>query len=174
MFGDQPESHAAHSQAAASERKAWEKKIDEVVGPMTWTTFTPASEQALISEASMLVALYKNNGWDNVGHSRRTGLLTEGTLIRDIVSHETMFIIRTYAVACLVWPAKLVCKGVWVADPAVKRLEFRSFFDLSNLREIPLKFASPLRLRVESVRALNQSLCLALFVSLDRFSLLIA
>ena len=129
---------------------------------MTWTTFTPASEQELFAEASMLAALYKNDSWENVGHSQRSGFLSEGTLIRDIVTNEAMFIIRTYAVACLVWPAKEVDKGVWIADPLLKRLELRSFFHLTNLREIPLKFASPLRLRVTVVCPLYRSLSLAL------------
>ena len=144
------------------ERKEWGKKIDEVIGPMTWTTFTPASEQKLFAESSMLVALYKNDSWEDVGHSQRSGFLTEGTLIRDIAANETMFIIRTYAVACLVWPAKEVFTGVWIADPLLRRLEFRSFFDLTKLREIPLKFASPLRLRVEVVCLLYRSLSLSL------------
>ena len=162
-FGDEPDNPVGASQEARSERLAWEKKIDEVIGPMTWTTFTPASEQHLISEASMLVDLYKNNRWEDAGHSRRSGILTAGTLIRDIDAKQVMFIIRTYAVACLVWPAKEVDKGVWIPDPLVKRLEFRSFFDLTILREIPLQFASPLRLRIETVSYLYLSHSLRLF-----------
>jgi hypothetical protein len=124
---------------------------------MTWTTFTPASEQELIAESSMLATLYKNDSWDEVGHSQRSSFLTEGTLIHDISANEAMFIIRAYSVACLVWPAKEVDKGVWIADPLLARMELRSFFDLTNLREIPLNFASPLRLHIEAIGPLHRS-----------------
>ena len=103
---------------------------------MTWTTFTPASEQELIAESSMLATLYKNDSWDEVGHSQRSSFLTEGTLIHDISANEAMFIIRAYAVACLFkvsWPQ--LCR-VFLTCSNIRPRSSRSFLVIQTHRKI--------------------------------------
>ena len=72
--------------------------------------------------------------------------MPEDALITHIPSKKTCFVVRTYKVAILTWPAEQLALNLWSFDKSVTRLDWKCIFDLDDWEVIPTQYVCPMRL----------------------------
>jgi hypothetical protein len=144
------------SRPAASSQGEWEPEtvsaakqrvdFDHAISKVTakeYSAYTPASQQQRFAERWLLRELYLKNDWTKVADAWNSGLIPQGKLIRDIGTKEVFFVMKTYAVAVVLWPASQLEMNLFEPDLTIKQLVKRCIFDLSEWEELPFQYASP-------------------------------
>ncbi|MCP4242916.1 MAG: hypothetical protein GY772_20375 [bacterium] len=149
---------AAPAAAETRKRKAWDERIERVLGRVTWSTHTPASEQELYAELALMRSMAEKKTWHRVDDAWRASLLPRGGLVRRKADGWTFFVIRNYSVACVAWQAEEAALGLWRHATSASSLTWVTVLDLSDFEEIPVEYASPLHLFLEAQRN-NPLLC---------------
>ena len=123
-----------------------------VVSDAKWSSYTPASEQEMYAETFLMRVLNEENCWHLVDSAWKSGLTPEGSLVRFGVQPEPepMFVIRTYRVAFVGWPAKQLAPNLWAHDLEAD-LTWRTVFDFEAWGVLPTEAVSPLHLYLEAV-----------------------
>ena len=132
------------------EQEQQARTIEKVMDFKDWDSYTPASEQERFAEMFLLVELHRLKDHDLIHKAWRASTVPQGRLVRCLDDMKEYFVIRTYGVAILLWPAVLDCPEVWVHDMSVKRLTWRCVFSVDRYMEIPTVFASPLRMYLKA------------------------
>ncbi len=144
--GVQPESAEA---VALKKREAWLAEIGKVVGPVTWSTYNPGSGQHMYAELFLMRNMNENDLWHRVDDAWHAAFLPQGGLVRRRSSDEAFFVVRAYEVACVVWPAEQAPPSLWKHKSSASSLTWIAVFDLEDLEEIPVEWASPLHMFLE-------------------------
>ena len=138
----------SHEKEAAASLKVLLQQIDGVRDE-SFVGKTPATAQALRAERHLLQDLFEKNCWHRVDDAFNSGLLPEGQLLHRTPSNTYWFVVKSYPAAALLWPAKNVEVGLWERDLTVHKLTWVVCYDISEYKEIPTAFVSPLSLFVQ-------------------------
>ena len=143
--------------AAQSQMQKWLEDIANVATDESFVGYTPASEQELAAEVQLMRVLFRTGEWHEVDNAWQAGLLPEGQLVRRKSDSLTAIVLRSYAAAALLWPAKQVAMRLWTADLEVQELRWVVCFDIVTFEVIPCGWASPLHLILEVTIIINHA-----------------
>jgi len=132
--------------AAQSQLNKWQEDIQAVAHDETFTGFTPATEQQLHAEVQLTRVLFTTGEWHQVDNAWQVGLLPEAHVVRRLSDASVGLVVRCYATAALLWPAKQVELDLWQVDLAVEELTWVVCFKIEHFEVIPCTWASPLHL----------------------------
>ena len=120
LFRDARDEPCVATPAATSQEKARVDKSNKLLeearfvkDEKLFSACTPESEQTLTAELVFIRLLHEHNLWHKVGDAWVTGMLPKGQLVRFKRYNTHAFVLKTYVVAALCWPAEMASPNMW-------------------------------------------------------------
>jgi len=133
------------------ERNNLLQKTERVKDEKAFSAFNPAGEQHLVAELVFFRTLRAKEFWHMAGSAWVTGLLPHGGLVHLKYDRRHVFVVKTYNIAALCWPAEQVKVNLWRKARNCVGLEWITIFDSESVEVHPVAYSSPLRLFLEDL-----------------------
>jgi hypothetical protein len=141
----------SQEQTRVAERNKLLEKTERVNNEKTFSAFSPAGEQHLVAELVFMRTLRAKTLWHLAGSAWVTGLLPHGGLVYLKDDRRHIFVLKTYNIAALCWPAEQVAVNLWRKARNCNGLEWVTIFDVDAVSVQPLAYTSPLHLFLEDL-----------------------
>jgi hypothetical protein len=144
--------------AATSQKNELFDSIRRVKNEKEFVAFTPETEQLLCAELIFMRTLHEHDWWHKVGDAWVTGLLPKRQLVNFKSDGTYAFVLKTYGVVALCWPAEQVSVNLWRKARTCTSLLWRTIFDTDEVDVVPTEYQSPLHLFMQDCYNVDRSI----------------
>ena len=136
------------SKVSASNGDLDSVNLRELLGTQNWTTYNSQTVKRSIAQMMLLVHAAAAERWDTIGEHWWTGVVPALHILFDADTKEFFMPVRVWDCAALLWPIREVSRDVFCLDVTIKKLIWRTFWQVDDLMVVPTKPISPLHLHL--------------------------